>query len=76
MTMMLLATFALVVAFCVSLAWGVMDEPRVEQAALIPFADDPEAAEEMTRETGRRCETVVCPVEEPLIEKAVGYLNA
>lgn len=76
MTMMLLASFTLIAAFCLSLACGVMDEARVEQAALIPFADDPEAADQMARETGRRCETVVYPVQEPLVEKAVGYLDA
>ncbi|WP_150304933.1 hypothetical protein [Pseudomonas saliphila] len=77
MTMMLLASFALIVAFGLSLACGVMDEAHIEQAALIPFADDPDAAEQLTRETGRRCETVVCPVQEPFADQSsVAYLDA
>ncbi|WP_416310447.1 hypothetical protein [Pseudomonas sp. W03] len=36
-----------------------------EQAALLPFADDPEAARRMTAATGRRCERIVAPLPEP-----------
>ncbi|MCY1432852.1 hypothetical protein D9M71_488600 [compost metagenome] len=35
---------------------------ELEQTALLPFADDPEAAARMTEATGRRCERVIEPV--------------
>ncbi|MEP9319683.1 hypothetical protein ABKS89_21265 [Pseudomonas sp. LABIM340] len=36
-----------------------------EQAALLPFADDPDAARRMSAATGRHCERVVQPLPEP-----------
>lgn len=39
---------------------------ELEQAALLPFADDPPAARQLERETGLRCERVVeVPFEDP-----------
>ncbi|WP_313086367.1 hypothetical protein [Pseudomonas sp.] len=38
---------------------------EAQQVALLPFADDPEAARQLTRETGLVCERVVQPAEEP-----------
>ncbi|MFG3452767.1 hypothetical protein [Stutzerimonas stutzeri] len=35
------------------------------QAALLPFADDPEAARQLTVETGLVCDRVVQPAEQP-----------
>ncbi|CAD5107566.1 hypothetical protein [Zestomonas carbonaria] len=37
----------------------------LEQAALQPFADDPQAARNMSRATGRVCERVVDPTPDP-----------
>ncbi|MCP1626215.1 hypothetical protein [Pseudomonas nitroreducens] len=36
-----------------------------EQAALLPFADDPDAARRMSAATGRHCERIVRPLPEP-----------
>ena len=34
----------------------------LEQAALLPFADDPDAARRMSAETGRHCEHLMTPI--------------
>ncbi|MEH6387374.1 hypothetical protein [Pseudomonas profundi] len=76
MGVLMLFSVALLSALCLTLVLGGMDEERIEQAALIPFADDPDAAEQLTLETGRRCEKVVEPVAEPLKHASVAYLDA
>ncbi|WP_028240649.1 hypothetical protein [Stutzerimonas azotifigens] len=42
------------------------DAEALEQAALLPFADDPQAARSMSRATGRVCQEVVSPAVEPI----------
>ncbi|MGN0926842.1 Uncharacterised protein [Ectopseudomonas mendocina] len=37
----------------------------LDQASLLPFADDPDAAARMTQATGRPCEVTTQPLEEP-----------
>ncbi|MCY1398667.1 hypothetical protein D9M71_137030 [compost metagenome] len=60
----MLTLFAMI-AFCISVCRLLRQPPEeLEQAALLPFADDPEAAARMTRATGRRCERVVEPLPE------------
>jgi hypothetical protein len=53
----------LVTLFCL-LARPTRDE--AEQAALLPFADDPPAAHRLERDTGLRCEALVEVPFEPL----------
>ncbi|MGV8842524.1 MAG: hypothetical protein ACOH2I_04570 [Pseudomonas sp.] len=48
----------------------------LEQAALLPFADDPDAARNMTKATGRRCEHVVTPIFEAPDAPARYHLDA
>ena len=45
---------------------GRCDRGELEQAALLPFADDPPAARAMTAATGRVCARVVEPLAEPV----------
>ncbi|MCY1272376.1 hypothetical protein D3C76_638640 [compost metagenome] len=57
----------LILAACVLACWLCCQGRRdLEQASLLPFADDPEAAERMSEATGLRCERVVTPVFEPI----------
>ena len=49
---------------------------ELEQAALLPFADDPEAARQMSAETGRVCARVVTPLAEPVRTAEDGLLVA
>jgi hypothetical protein len=44
--------------YCAALSLLRLSGHDEEQAALLPFADDPEAARLMTAETGRICERV------------------
>ncbi|UYP29583.1 hypothetical protein OEG79_16195 [Pseudomonas sp. Z8(2022)] len=54
-----LATFA-----CLLACWLSCRTPStLDQASLLPFADDPEAAARMTQATGRPCEITTQPVE-------------
>lgn len=50
---------------CTVACWRACRGETFEQAALLPFADDPEAARRMTAATGRRCERIVAPLPEP-----------
>jgi hypothetical protein len=50
-----------VLVCCAALCLLRLSDHDEEQAALLPFADDPEAARLMTAETGRVCERVVTP---------------
>ena len=50
---------------CAVACWRACRGETFEQAALLPFADDPEAARRMTAATGRRCERIVAPLPEP-----------
>lgn len=45
---------------------------ELEQAALLPFADDPQAARAMSEATGRHCTQLVVPAAEQRPEPA-GY---
>nr|WP_294973366.1 hypothetical protein [uncultured Pseudomonas sp.] len=60
--MTLLMLFGLLA--CAVACWRACRGDSFEQAALLPFADDPEAARRMTAATGRRCERVVQPLPE------------
>ena len=60
--LMLLALWS-VMSVWVWRRWSESDDRR-EQASLLPFADDPEAAAKLTAETGLRCEQVVQPLPE------------
>ena len=50
---------------CAVACWRACRGETFEQAALLPFADDPDAARRMTAATGRRCERIVAPLPEP-----------
>lgn len=60
--------------FCVGvrLCIGKPTEHDLEQAALLPFADDPQAARAMSEATGYRCDKVITPLSEPP-SRPVGY---
>lgn len=49
---------------------------ELEQAALLPFADDPPAAERVRQQTGRCCEQLMTPVFEPLVNPYSARLDA
>ena len=61
-----------------SLYWylSVPSAAELEQAALLPFADDPHAAQRLSQETGRCCATVLEPVFEPLVSPYSDRLDA
>ncbi|WP_373321956.1 hypothetical protein [Pseudomonas paralcaligenes] len=63
----------LVTLFCL-LARPARDEQQ--QAALLPFADDPPAARRLERDTGRRCEALVEVPFEPLSRPPGFHLDA
>lgn len=63
MVILILMTAVTLVLATLSLTNLPADE--AQQIALLPFADDPEAARQLTRETGLVCEHVVQPAEEP-----------
>lgn len=63
----------LVTIFCLR-ARPARDEE--EQAALLPFADDPPAARRLARETGRRCAALVDVPFEPLSRPPGFHLDA
>lgn len=52
-------------AGCAVACWCACRGDVDEQAALLPFADDPEAERHMSAATGRHCERVVEPLPEP-----------
>lgn len=49
---------------CIAACWRTCRSAG-EQAALLPFADDPDAARRMSAATGRHCERIVQPLPEP-----------
>lgn len=59
---MLLSLIGLVA--CIAACWRTCRSAG-EQAALLPFADDPDAARRMSAATGRHCERIVQPLPEP-----------
>lgn len=59
MLLSLLCLPTLVLGLALSLAGSTREER--EQAALLPFADDPEAARRVARDTGKICRQVVRP---------------
>jgi len=61
----LLIVLTVIILVCATLSLLNLSSQDVEQTALLPFADDPEAARQMTAETGLVCEHVVHPAEEP-----------
>lgn len=63
--MTLLIVLTTITLVCAALSLLRLSNKDVEQTALLPFADDPEAARQMTAETGLVCERVVRPAEEP-----------
>lgn len=73
MTLILLALSLLVSVFCLR-AWR--PDSELQQAALLPFADDPDAAHRLECETGLRCEEVVDVPFEPLAAPAAFHLDA
>ncbi|WP_448680898.1 hypothetical protein [Pseudomonas nicosulfuronedens] len=60
---MLLSLIGLIA--CAVACWRACRRDADEQAALLPFADDPEAARRMSAATGRHCERIVQPRPEP-----------
>lgn len=50
---------------CALACWRACRCNADEQAALLPFADDPESARRMSAATGRHCERIVQPLSEP-----------
>lgn len=60
---MLLSLIGLIA--CAVACWRACRRDADEQAALLPFADDPEAARRMSAATGRHCERIVQPRSEP-----------
>lgn len=59
MLLSLLCLSTLALGLALSLAGSTREER--EQAALLPFADDPEAARRVARDTGKICRQVVRP---------------
>ncbi len=59
---MLLSLIGLIA--CIAACWRTCRSDG-EQAALLPFADDPDAARRMSAATGRQCERIVQPLPEP-----------
>ncbi len=45
-------------------SWKASSTQGIEQAALLPFADDPEVASRITQETGMRFDRVVNGIEQ------------
>jgi len=64
MTMLLILLTAITL-FCAVLSLANLSRHDAQQAALQPFADDPETARRMSAETGLACERVVRPAAEP-----------
>ena len=63
--MAMLIFFTAIALLCAALSLARLSNHDAQQTALLPFADDPEAARQMTAETGLVCERVVRPAEEP-----------
>ncbi|WP_454839381.1 hypothetical protein [Pseudomonas hormoni] len=40
-------------------SWNLNSTQEIEQAALLPFADDPEVASRITQETGMKFDSIV-----------------
>jgi len=55
---------------------GRPSDDELEQAALLPFADDARAARNMTAATGRTCERVTEPQAEPIAGPPADWLDA
>ncbi|MDB6145357.1 MAG: hypothetical protein JWP80_4401 [Pseudomonas sp.] len=52
-------------------------DSELEQASLLPFADDPEAARNMSKATGKVCErVVVIPTEAEVQRTPIDYMEA
>jgi len=64
MTVVLLLVGLLVFFIGVSHCLASTSQRDLEQAALLPFADDPAAARALEQDTGRVCERVVEPLAE------------
>ncbi|MCY1284092.1 hypothetical protein D9M68_381180 [compost metagenome] len=61
--MSLLLGGALLTLFYLAVQWSLREERRadLDQAAMLPFADDPEVARRMERATGRSRTGCACP---------------
>ncbi|MGV8864941.1 MAG: cbb3-type cytochrome c oxidase subunit 3 [Pseudomonas sp.] len=67
------------VVMCIGMHFCVtrQSEHDLEQASLLPFADDPEAARAMSRATGKVCDKVVnVPFETAVNQATVDYIEA
>ncbi|RJG08857.1 hypothetical protein D3879_23670 [Pseudomonas cavernicola] len=66
------------IAFCAGIHSCLLQrsDHELEQAALLPFADDLEAARNMTAATGRLCERVVTPALEAAYDPDCYRLDA
>jgi len=73
MSFILLALSLLITSLCLR---GWSDNGDMQQAALLPFADDPAAALRLERETGLRCERLIEVPFEPLLPKHTDQLDA
>lgn len=76
MTVVLLIAGLLVFFIGVSHCLCKPSAQELEQAALLPFADDPAAAQAMHEATGRQCERVLAPVAEASPAPAAYRLDA
>ena len=63
--MMLMGLLTVVMVGCAIVTITRMSDHDAQQTALLPFADDPEAAKKMSEETGLVCDKIVRPVLEP-----------
>lgn len=87
MQTLLLQTVLLPMLFLI-VGWSVMligvhvcvtrrSDNELEQASLLPFADDPEAARNMTLATGKVCEhVVIIPTEDEVKRAPVDFIDA
>ncbi|CAD5110492.1 cbb3-type cytochrome c oxidase subunit 3 [Zestomonas carbonaria] len=59
----LLFSTLLLVGFYVAVQWNLREERRgdIEEATMLPFADDPEVARRMELATGRSSTGCACP---------------
>lgn len=63
--MILLVGFTVALLPCMLISLFNLNSHDAHQTALLPFADAPEAARQLTVETGLVCEQVAQPADEP-----------
>ncbi len=74
MNLLLMGFLLFISGLCLWIA--IRPSVDLEQAALLPFADDPQAAERVQLETGKQCNHVVSVPFEPLETTAEFHLKA